>query len=683
MQNSSFLFNYDSEDSSAHSSNSYQFNSSFQTETGGSADGAGEIKSSAQSTHQLGFSDHSISTPPPENERDGDVEYRTDVKTQTAAPNVQPIDQAPTTEQAEILPDGLDEIALDQSSTAAAAEDSDRINPHLIWQNALSELALQVPSATYDTWLRDTSVIAYEDGEFIIGLPNAYAQDWLTNRFMPKIKRVLVRLVGRSVHVTFRVVPAAVVDSPTAAATPLYDTQFNEASSHAKIQDTSQHNNPPIAESASTGEGFIDERSAPVSDENDMTQSMVPQNRLDSIESRPVAFDNLNSAAMPNSSVDGNAGSNIHSSSGVNYSQNGHQQSNHSNHYQSQLQNQRESGLQSGYTFDSFIVGSHNQLAHAAAASISERPGNSFNPLFIYGGVGLGKTHLLHAVGNAAIAQGNTVLYCTSEQFTNELISSIRGRGTDAFRSKYRQVDVLLIDDIQFIAGKESTQEEFFHTFNHLHNLGRQVVLSSDRPPRALATLEERLRSRFEGGLLTDISPPDFETRVAILQSKANKSGIKIHTDVLMLVAERVDSNIRELEGALNRMVVQAKLFSGTLDLQLAESILRNLAPQRSPRSPHIVVQIVAEHFHLTEADLLGRSRTKEIAHARQTAMYLLREENAMSLPSIGDLLGGRDHSTVRHGVEKITKDLDGDEQLRREIMTLRDKIYSAPELGA
>lgn len=707
MQNSSFLFNYDSEDSSAHYSSSYQFNSSNQPETGGNADTGnadGATKQEVQQTaahdnHPLSAPEHPISGPPPENERDGAVNKKVvviDEQTSTESERMLAEDaQLENVLLEDVLPaEQANEMQLDPRNAQVVPEDSERMDAQTVWQNALSELALQVSTATYDTWLRDTSVIAYEDGEFIIGLPNAYAQDWLTNRFMPKIKRVLVRLVGRSVHVTFRVVPTAVVDAQNAEPTPLYDTHYNAALSQSDLQDPLQKDNLTHAPTPTQGSGGRDAQSTPVSDENDMTQHTVPLDRRDSLAannlppndlgSRPTTVDNFNLPPVNGGNHDSGPFHGGFHHGGLNQSGLNQGSPYQSGAYQSgTYQGMGESGLQSGYTFDTFIVGSHNQLAHAAAASISDGPGHSFNPLFIYGGVGLGKTHLLHAVGNAAAAKGSRVLYCTSEQFTNELISSIRGRGTDEFRSKYRQVDVLLIDDIQFIAGKESTQEEFFHTFNHLHNLGRQVVLSSDRPPRSLATLEERLRSRFEGGLLTDISPPDFETRVAILQSKANKSGIRIHMDVLMLVAERVDSNIRELEGALNRMVVQAKLFSGTLDLPLAENILRNLAPQRSPCSPQSVVRIVAEHFHLTEEDLFGRSRTKEIAHARQTAMYLLREENAMSLPSIGDLLGGRDHSTVRHGVEKITNVLEQDEQLRREIMTLRDKIYSAPEMGS
>jgi chromosomal replication initiator protein len=284
---------------------------------------------------------------------------------------------------------------------------------------------------------------------------------------------------------------------------------------------------------------------------------------------------------------------------------------------------------------------------------------------------------LLNAIGNSLRQKGFRMIYCSSEQFTNELISSIRNQSTEQFRAKYRQADVLLIDDIQFIGGKESTQEEFFHTFNHLHAAGKQVVLSSDRPPKALPTLDDRLRSRFEGGLQTDIAQPDFETRVAILQSKANRMGVPVPYDVLMLVAERVDSNIRELEGALNRLSMQARLTNQTLNLALAKSMLENLAPQRLPCAPAGVLRIVAEHFGLRPEDLTGRKRTKEIAYARQITMYLLREENDLSLPAIGDQLGGRDHSTVRYGVERVMEELDHDEALRMIVLALREKVYA------
>ena len=486
--------------------------------------------------------------------------------------------------------------ALLREATGAAFA-GPRVDPHTVWQMALAELALQMTTATYDTWVRDTAIMAYEDGEFIIGAPNSYVRDWLDNRLRATIKRTLGGIMRRSVQVNFRVKPQPAEDTVLTDETPLY-----QASQSAQ----------PVQPARS-----------------DAAAASAP---------RAITYPTMTQPASQTS-----VPLNIH------------------------------------HTFETFVVGNHNRLAHAAARAVAEQPGQRFNPLFIYGGVGLGKTHLLHALGNEAAKRNLNVLYCTSEQFTNDLISAIRNQNTEEFRNKYRQLDVLLIDDIQFIGGKESTQEEFFHTFNHLHSANRQVVISSDRSPKAIATLEGRLRSRFEGGLQADISQPDFETRVAILQAKAAELNVPIPLDVLMIVAERVESNIRELEGALNRLVMQARLINSPLDRQLAETVLNDLAPQRTPREPTTVVRVVAEHFRLKVEDLTGRTRTKEIANARQVAMYLLREENDMSLPMIGDLLGGRDHSTVRYGVDKVAVEMESNDSLRRDILLLRERIYAGP----
>ncbi len=333
------------------------------------------------------------------------------------------------------------------------------------------------------------------------------------------------------------------------------------------------------------------------------------------------------------------------------------------------------------HTFDAYVVGNSNRFAYAAAQAVADKPGFKFNPLFIYGGVGLGKTHLLHAIGNDLVRRGHSVLYCTSEQFTNDLIAAIRSQTTEQFRNKYRELDVLLIDDIQFIAGKESTQEEIFHTFNHLQASGRQVVMSSDRPPKALQQLEERLRSRFEGGIQVDVSAPDFETRVAILQTKAARMGIQVSIEVLKLIAERVDSNIRELEGALNHLFLQSQLSRSVLDIAMATDSLNNVAPQRKPCSAPKVVALVAQHYSLETDELTGARRTKPIADARHVATYLLREDLAMSLPQIGALMGGRDHTTIAHGIDKITAELRQNDKMRHDVAMLREMIYT-PFIG-
>jgi chromosomal replication initiator protein len=328
------------------------------------------------------------------------------------------------------------------------------------------------------------------------------------------------------------------------------------------------------------------------------------------------------------------------------------------------------------YSFETFVVGASNRLAHAASMAVAEKPAQAYNPLFLYGGVGLGKTHLLHAIGNMSIQRGQQVLYVSSEEFTNDLINAIRTHTTQAFREKYRRIDVLLIDDIQFIAGKESTQEEFFHTFNTLHGQDKQIVISSDRPPKALVTLEERLRSRFEWGLTADIQPPDFETRIAILRSKADRAGYRIPDVILETIARRVQSNIRELEGALTRIVAFANLSGLPLTPQLVESALVDLLPHRGEVLPEEVVRKVADVFGLPLERMLGRDRSKDVALPRQIAMYLLREEANISLPQIGVALGGRDHTTILYGIEKITDMLERDDRLRRQLIEIREQLY-------
>lgn len=335
------------------------------------------------------------------------------------------------------------------------------------------------------------------------------------------------------------------------------------------------------------------------------------------------------------------------------------------------------SPFNSRYIFDSFVVGSSNRLAHAACMAVAENPAHAYNPLFLYGGVGLGKTHMLHAIGNMAHQQGLQVLYVSSEEFTNNLINAIRAHDTAAFREKYRSIDVLLIDDIQFIAGKESTQEEFFHTFNTLHQQEKQIVITSDRPPKAMVTLEERLRSRFEWGLIVDIQPPDLETRIAILRSKAERAGRSVPPEILSSIASQVQSNIRELEGALTRVLAFADLSGKTLSMDLVDVALADLLPQRRTLEPRQVVAVVADAFGVTMDQMLGRDRSREIALPRQVAMYLLREVSNVSLPQIGETLGGRDHTTVMYACDKVADLLESDDRLRRQVVQIREQLYN------
>jgi chromosomal replication initiator protein len=334
--------------------------------------------------------------------------------------------------------------------------------------------------------------------------------------------------------------------------------------------------------------------------------------------------------------------------------------------------------LNQRYTFENFVVGPSNRLAHAASLAVAESPAHAYNPLFLYGGVGLGKTHLLQAIGNMCLQCGQQVLYVSSEEFTNDLINAIRSHTTQAFREKYRRIDVLLIDDIQFIAGKESTQEEFFHTFNTLHGQDKQIVISSDRPPKALMTLEERLCSRFEWGLTADIQLPDLETRQAILRTKAERTGNQLSNEIVELIARRVQSNIRELEGALTRVVAFANFSGLPMTPQVVESALADLLPRRSEVQPDDVIGVVAKAYGVSVEQLLGRDRSRQIALPRQVVMYLLREEAKISLPQIGETLGGRDHTTVMYGCDKITDLLERDDRLRRQVLDIREQIYGS-----
>ena len=333
-------------------------------------------------------------------------------------------------------------------------------------------------------------------------------------------------------------------------------------------------------------------------------------------------------------------------------------------------------GLNPGYSFDSFVVGAGNRLAQAASEAVAEAPAHAYNPLFLYSGVGLGKTHLLHAIGQKCYREKMHVLYISSEQFTNDLVEAIRTHTTDSFRGKYRNVEVLLVDDIQFIAGKESTQEEFFHTFNALRDTGRQIVMTSDRPPKAMVTLEERLRSRFEWGLIVDIQPPNYETRLAILRNKAHQFNVDVPPKVLEFIASHIERNIRELEGALIQLLAMTRLTGLPLNLETVQHALADLLPNPPELTPEEILKAVSTFYNLGLDDLRGARRTHRIALPRQIAMYLMREETGSSYPRIGAELGGRDHTTILYGYERIRSRMEENPQLRREILTLKAQLY-------
>ncbi|MEJ5241282.1 MAG: chromosomal replication initiator protein DnaA [Anaerolineales bacterium] len=442
------------------------------------------------------------------------------------------------------------------------------MNIEQAWKSVLGQLQMDMPRASFETWVRDTYPLSYQNGVLTVGTPNAYARDWLEARLTSTVNRMLIGILNAYVQVRFVVAP------------------------------------PPGAET----------EALPAEEITAREEEKTPR------PSHPR--------------------------------------------------------LNARYTFETFVVGSGNRLAHAASIAVAERPARAYNPLFLYGGVGLGKTHLLHAIGNFCHARGLKVLYVSSEEFTNDLINAIRNQTTQAFREKYRSIDILLVDDIQFIAGKESTQEEFFHTFNALHSQEKQIIISSDRSPKALVTLEERLRSRFEWGLIADIQPPDFETRLAILRHKAERLGRSVPMEILELIARRIQSNIRELEGALNRVLAFADLSGIPLTTDLVDVALADILPSRNGVDSRRIIEAVAQTFNISAEKLLSRDRSREVALPRQVAMYLLREEANASLPQIGEALGGRDHTTVMYAIEKVREMIERDDLLRRQVIQIRQQIY-------
>jgi len=451
------------------------------------------------------------------------------------------------------------------------------MNAEQAWHSVLGQLQMEMPRASFDTWVRDTTPLSYEDGVMTVAVHNAYARDWLENRLLSTASRLLAGMMNRAVDVRFVV---------------------------ANGQDV-------LAADESTEEN----------ENSDQLQPVIPKPRNPTLNSR--------------------------------------------------------------YTFENFVVGANSRLAHAAAQAVAEKPARAYNPLFLYGGVGLGKTHLLHAIGNSCHNRGLNVLYVSSEEFTNDMINAIRTHTTQAFRERYRSADVLLIDDIQFIAGKEGTQEEFFHTFNTLHSQDKQIIVSSDRPPKSMVTLEERLRSRFEWGLIADIQMPDIETRQAILRYKAEKIGRDVPNEILDMIARRVQSNIRELEGALNRIIAFADLSGVPLSLQLAEMALADLLPQVHNVPPLKLISLVANEWQTSVEALLGRDRSQRIAEPRQVAMYLLRQETNASLPQIGEALGGRDHTTVMYAIQKITTDILIKKDMERKVNRIKQQLYGQSGLAA
>ncbi len=484
------------------------------------------------------------------------------------------------------------------------------MNVDATWEQALAALAAhsEVSRAMFATCLAQSRLVAQEGGRFVIGAPHVFARDKLEQRFRPLVEGALQSVVGQAPGEVRFVVTESTAEPPAPVA----------ASTPAR------RNGTPAPGAATTrkrpARSSTKRRGKPT--KRPPAESLPLPRLAESADDSPYA------------------------------------------------------GLHPRYTFREFIVGKHSQLAHAAARAVADTPAGAYNPLFLYGGVGLGKTHLLHAIGHHVLRRhtGTQVLYVTSETFTNDFINHVRRGRADAFRSKYRTTDILLIDDIQFLSGKEQTQEEFFHTFNTLHGESRQIVLTSDRPPAAIAALEDRLRSRFAMGLIADVQPPDFETRVAILRTKAAALEAQVPPEVLDFIAQRVTSNIRELEGALTRVVATSGLQPGPLTPDQAAAALSGVVspPATKALSPERIIEAIISFSGITGEALRGKGRAKQVVLPRQVAMYLLREDTGASLVEIGRLLGGRDHSTVLHGVGKIGRELERNPTIREQVQAVR-----------
>ena len=505
-----------------------------------------------------------------------------------------------------------------------------------IWNTALGTMQVQTSRQEFTTWLKPANLLAIENGVATVGVPSSFYKDKLENSYISPLRELISDLVGVPVQIR-------VVIAPQMTRADVKPHREYEQNVEPVIKtDTSPIVHGPLANGVNS-----------YNDTSDAANGYAASNGTN-------GHAHVNSYASSNGAIS---------------------QDRRMAHQQLELSSTVRTGmLNARYTFDRFIVGPSNRLANAACMAVAEHPAQAYNPLFLYGGVGLGKTHLLHAIGNYALDRDPevSILYVSSEKFTNDLINAIRRQQTEEFRLRYRSIDILLIDDIQFIAGKESTQEEFFHTFNTLHSAGKQIVISSDRPPKAILTLEERLRSRFEWGLIVDVQMPDLETRTAILRAKAEQMFTPIPAEVIDFLAHRIQSNIRELEGSLNRVVAYAQLYNTDVSVDVATAALSDLldTTRRRRITADAIIREVSDFYGVDVRTLQGRGRSRNIVVPRQVAMYLIREETDASLVDIGQLLGGRDHTTVIYGCDKIGEEITSDSRLRQEVMTIRERLY-------
>ncbi|HKT40002.1 MAG TPA: chromosomal replication initiator protein DnaA [Ktedonobacterales bacterium] len=585
------------------------------------------------------------------------------------------------------------------------------MNTAHVWRAALERLRRELSRAQYDTWLRGTQLALTDDGVCVLRVRTTFAKDMLETRYRERIGAAIAEVTGEPCRLEIA------VDGESAEDEAPHHGTSRRAQSHAEA---SQYDRPQLFaapdESLPAASHNPDTSSprqglppAASSTRSERIRAALDRNRASGISGgggQRSAGGDRDPHIVPGTRsgderwTDGTAAIDPAQTAGARKAPHGQFTTAPTTAAIPDGETQRratpdspaefDSAIAGGqsmfippprlnarYTFATFIVGSANQLAHAASLAVAEAPGQAYNPLFLYGGVGLGKTHLLHAIGHVAVERNMSVLYVSSETFTNEIVNAIRYRTTEEFRAKYRSADLLLVDDIQFIAGKDSTEEEFFHTFNSLYESNRQIVICSDRPPKAIVSLEERLRSRFEWGLIADIQPPTLETRVAILRAKADMMRRAVPDEVIEYLATRIHSNIRELEGSLNRLLAFSQLQGMPLTIDTAKAALASLATDGRQRRVSVadVLEAVAEHYRISADDLRGKQRDKHIVVPRQVAMYLMRQETEASLMEIGQALGGRDHSTVLHGCEKINREVNEDSALRKEVLAIRQQL--------
>ncbi len=544
------------------------------------------------------------------------------------------------------------------------------LTPKDAWQATLGQLQLQLNRATFDTWLRGSELIAYEDGEFIIRVRHAYAKDWLEKHLAHQITKTLSGIFERSVSVNF-VVHLPHRQQDVVDAGPLFQTDPEPAA--AKPADPAPAESTADPTSGDTtpapAEKTVDAKK-PADAEKPVATSVPTVAADPASDEKPAVTGKTTPAPEPAAASE--------ASPKVDYSE--------WDPRITEIRRRTHDGPPAGaipfdrrYTFETFVTGPSNTFAQAAAKAVAETPGPRYNPLYIYGGVGLGKTHLLHAIGHTCRTAGRQVLYTTAEAFTNELVSAIRTHTTEDLRARYRGVAVLLVDDIHFLAGKSSSEEEFYHTFNAIFSQGGQIVVAGQQHPRQLDKLDDRLRSRLEGGLLADIQAPELETRLAILHAKSNAQGMPLPDDVAGLLARHATDNVRELEGLLTQVTARATLTKQSVSVALTEQVLNiNSTQPRRHRVTDLaqILAVTATYHQLSLDEMLSKRRTKEVVRARQIAMYLAREETEASFPQIGAALGGRNHSTVLHGYQKIAKNVEDDETLRREVSDIRRQLH-------